>query len=156
MSELDRLPLARRLVQELETGNAELAEQLLGQLSAQHQSSVFEQVAGLTRELHDALAQAAGREAAAETLAQIEALAPLLERLRAQGRAIAAERGETVAAGRRAFAAEVEQAAARIQAGLLAIVRAQERPGRGGPLERRIAALVEALPAEAVHGVESG
>lgn len=57
MNKTDKVDLARRLLRELESGNDAGANDLLGELNAQYESSLFHEIGKLTRELHDALAR---------------------------------------------------------------------------------------------------
>jgi len=50
-----RLSLARSLVTSLEAGNNEEVEQLINNLSNQHESVLFQEVGKLTRQLHDSI-----------------------------------------------------------------------------------------------------
>lgn len=51
-----RLSLAKSLVTNLEQGNTEEVDQLIGNLANQHESALFQEVGKLTRQLHDSLA----------------------------------------------------------------------------------------------------
>jgi chemotaxis protein CheZ len=50
-----RLSLAKSLVTNLEQGNTEEVDQLIGNLANQHESLLFQEVGKLTRQLHDSL-----------------------------------------------------------------------------------------------------
>lgn len=107
MENQERLELAKTLVQHLEAGNENAADDLLEQIVRERESGLFMEVGRLTRELHDALANVkfdsriAGlaeqdipdakhrlnyviqktEEAANRTLNAVEALVPISEKL---------------------------------------------------------------------------
>jgi len=113
----EALHTARALVEELEAGNSGEAGRLLGELTRVHESTVFQEMGRLTRQLHDALTRLEmdGRllditnqeipeakerlayvvqmteQAAHQTLGAVEATLPVSSSLRAQASELASD-----------------------------------------------------------------
>ncbi len=156
MEQAERLALARQLVEALERGEQEAAERCLQSLSDPRASQLLRQVAEVTRDVHKAFGGVVSdqrlyelskhvmpdarerlsyvieksEESAHRTLAAVEIMLPLAERLTAADLTAPAE---------------IREAGEQLRAGLTAVLMAQEYQDLTGQVIKKIIDIVEQI-----------